>query len=154
MENISPARTWHELTTDNDIAELMDLFGHFHDGCVREVHVATGHFVGENLSMSVGWRTTVHMLVQRQIRQFSAIELRFEEVVALKLSPPTPNYESIIFRAAFLFLNGVFYWAESDDWSPDSPEPNDLTWIAARRAWWRDASEWMGPTLRYRTERP
>ncbi len=152
MENISPPSIWHELTTEADIAELMDLFGRFHDGCVREVHFATGHSVGEDLSMSVDWRTTVHMLVQREERPFSAIELRFEEVVAMKLNSPPPNYVSIIFRAAFLLLNGVFYWAESDRWSPDSPLPEDVTWISARRACWRDASKWMGPTLRYRTE--
>lgn len=146
------ASNWHELITERDICELMDLFGHFHDGCLREVHIATGHFVKKDLSMTVDWRTTAHMLVQRQFQPFSAIELRFEEIVGLKLSPPTPRYESIIYRAAFLLSNGVFYWAESADWSPDSLQPDDVTWIAARRAWWRDASEWLGPTLRYRTD--
>ncbi len=143
---------WHELTNERDIAELMDLVGHFHDGCVREIHVATGHFVGENLSMSVDWQTTVHMIVQRQFREFSAVELRFEEVTGLNVSPPPPNCESIIFGAAFLLLNGIFYWAESAEWSPGAPDSLEFTWIAARRAWWRNASEWMGPTLRYRTQ--
>jgi hypothetical protein len=104
--------------------------------------------------MSVDWRTTVHMLVQRQVRPFSAVELRFEEVVGLNVSPPPPDYEAIIFQAAFRLLNGIFYWAESADWNPDVPKSDCVTWIAARRAWWRDASEWMGATLRYRVERP
>ena len=70
MEKIPPEHKWYEVSKDSDIDELMGLFGHFHDGCVREVHVAAGHFVGEDLSMTVDWHTTVHLLVQRQIRRF------------------------------------------------------------------------------------
>ncbi len=53
--------------------QLMDHLGRFHHGCVREVHVETEHFVGEGLSMTCGWRTTVHLLVQRQRSTPSAI---------------------------------------------------------------------------------
>lgn len=127
----------------------MDFFGNFHDACVREIHAATGHYVAENLSMTVDWRTTVHMLVQRQHRNPSAIELRFTELVGLKVSPPSPNYEAIIFSAAFFLRDGILYWAENASWSPESADRDQWTWIAARHGWWRDASEWMGPDLRY-----
>ena len=89
------------------IERLMSLFGNFHDACLREMHVVTGHYVNPNLSMHVDWRTTVHMLVQRQTAELSAIELRFEEVVGLQIYPPPPNCESIIFDAAFLFRDRV-----------------------------------------------
>ena len=69
----------------------MGLFGNFHDSCVREVHVVTGHFVEEDLTMRVDWRTTIHMLIQRQFRNPCAIELRFEEVVGLRMVPPQPE---------------------------------------------------------------
>jgi hypothetical protein len=72
------SRAWQELGAPNQIAALMDTFGDFHDACVREMHVVTGHYVAQNLSMSVDWRTTVHMLIQRQFPNPSAIELRFE----------------------------------------------------------------------------
>ena len=149
MEITDPTRIWRELMTSDDVAELMRLFGNFHDGCVRELHVATGHFVSRDLSMTVDWRTTVHMLVQRQVRELSAIELRFDEVIALRVTPPAPDYASIIYRAAFFLREGIYYWAESDEWEPDGAERDDLTWIAARRVAWRDANEWMGPTVRY-----
>lgn len=142
-------RDWHELSTPEQIRQLMDLFGNFHDTCVREIHAATGHYVAENLSMTVDWRTTVHMLVQRQHRNPSAIELRFTELVGLKVSPPSPNYEAIIFSAAFFLRDGILYWAENASWSPESADRDQWTWIAARHGWWRDASEWMGPDLRY-----
>ena len=143
-------RPWTELNSDSRIAELMQVFGNFHDGCIREIHVTTGHYVDSNLSMTVDWRTMIYMLVQRQWRNPSAIELRLEELVGLNLYPPQPDYESIIFHAACLLREGIFYWADDARWRPESREPGDCTWVAARRAWWRNASDWMGPELRYR----
>jgi len=141
---------WQELSTPEQIESLMKLLGNLHDGCVREIHVATGHSVGESLSMSVDWRTTVHLLVQRQWPNPSAIELRFAEVIGLMVSPPQPNSEAIIFGAAFFLRDSVFYWAEDAAWTPESSNCDDFTWVAARHVWWRDASDWMGPDLRYR----
>jgi hypothetical protein len=77
---------WQALDAQARIDELMGLFGNFHDSCVREIHIATGHCVDSNLSMHLDWRTSVHLLVQRQYAETSAVELRFEEVVGLHVS--------------------------------------------------------------------
>ena len=130
---------------------MIGLLGNFHDSCVREVHVATGHFVEEDLSMRVDWRTTIHMLIQRQFRNPCAIELRFEEVVGLRMVPPEPDSEAIIFHATFFVRDGVYYWAEDGKWTPESTD-DGRTWVAARRVYWRDASEWIGPRRRYRMQ--
>lgn len=130
----------------------MKRFGHFHDGCVREIHVATGHYVAQDLAMGVDWRTTVHMLIQRQFRNLSAIELRFEEITGLMVSPPPPDYEAIIRHAAFFLRDGVFYWADGGEWTPELPDRDGYTWVAGRRAFWRDVSDWLGSDLRYRKE--
>jgi hypothetical protein len=143
------AQPWTQLNTGSRIAELMQFFGNFHDGCIREIHLATRHSVDSELSMNVDWRTTIYMLIQRQQRNPSAIELRLEEVVGLNFYPPQPDRESIIFHAACLLREGIFYWADDADWQPESREPGDCAWVTARRAWWRDASDWMGPELRY-----
>jgi hypothetical protein len=137
----------------------MQLFGGFHDSCIREIHVATGHYVEENLAMTCGGPTTVHLLVQRQRANPSALELRFEEVGELRISPPQDGYVAIIFEAFFALLGNTFYWAEDARWTPEAKTPNDagpkdVTWIAARRVWWRDASEWMGGELRYYVDTP
>lgn len=153
MNSGNVSRGWQSLCTATQIEELMGLFGHFHDACVREIHVVTGHYVDQDLSMHVDWRTTVHMLIQRQFVEPSAIELRFEEVVGLRVCPPPPDCVSIIFGAAFFLRDGVCYWADSADWTPESTDRGESDWVAARKVYWRDASEWLGPHLRYREHR-
>jgi hypothetical protein len=93
--------------------------------------------------------TRVRLLIQRQFRAPSAIELLFEHVVAFHLQPSPDNYDSIIFGAAMLCRDDTFYWAEDADWSPESSRRDDASWIAAKKLSWRDASEWMGSELRY-----
>jgi len=127
----------------------MRLFGNLHDACLCEIHLVTGHYVDTDLSMTVDWKTTVHMLIHRQYTKPSAIELRFEEVIELRLHSPAPNCEAIILDAAFFLRDGIYYWADNGDWTPES-DRSEPTWVAARKVYWRDASEWIGPGLRYR----
>lgn len=149
MESPEPRRKWLSLVQPAELDDLMHRFGNFHDSCVREIHVATGHYVNQDLRMTVDWRTNVRMLVQRQFRNPSAIELNFDDVISLHLSPPPPNCESIIFNAALFVRDGVYYWAENSLWKPERACDGETTWIAARNAYWRDASDWLGPRLRY-----
>jgi hypothetical protein len=149
MSGPNPSPGWQALRNSADVEALMTLCGHFHDACVREIHVATGHYVDESLSMTVDWKTAIHMLVQRQFRPFPAVELRFEEVVGMGFSAPQPDCDAIIFAAAFFVRDDIFYWADSGLWTPESAREN--TWVAARKVSWRDASNWLGPSLRYRS---
>ena len=144
------SQDWQELSSPEQIQTLMHLFGNFHDGCVREIHVATSHYVTEDLSMHFDAPLLVGILVQRQFPSPSAIELRFAEVVGLRFSPPAPNYDAIIRSAAFFLRDGIFYWAEDGSWTPESPGRDDYTWVAARRVWWRDASRSVGPGVTLR----
>jgi hypothetical protein len=148
MNNADAPHGWQALQNPTQLEELMHVFGNFHDACVREIHVGTGHHVDESLSMTVDWKTTVHVLIQRQYRPLSVIELRFEEVVGLRFSAPPPDHENIIYGAAFFIRDDIFYWADDASWTPESSSEN--TWVAARKAYWRDVSEWLGARLRYR----
>jgi hypothetical protein len=136
------------LAEPADIDDLMQRFGNFHDGCIREIHVAKGQYVDQDFRMAFDWQTSARMLV-RQFRNPSAIELRFDGVVGMYVLPPQPNYDSIIFDAAFLVRDGIYYWAESSLWKPEEARDSHTTWIAARQVHWRDASDWLGPRLRY-----
>lgn len=153
MQEFEPEEEgWNALDTPEQIEAAMKAFGNFHDGCVREIHVATSHYVDPKLSMHFDARPEVRMLVQRQFSSPSAIELRFAEIVELNVAFPDENYVAIIFSAGLFIEDGIVYWAEDGGWKPGTPRSQDSTWIAARRAWWRDASAWMGPDLRYRRE--
>lgn len=149
MSSANLSSGWHSLGSPVQINELMGVFGGFHDACVRELHVATGHYVDQDLTMHADWKTTVHLLVQRQFAEPSAVELRFEEVVGLRLCPPAPNCDAVIIGAALFMREGIYYWADRDDWSPELSAVDESTWVSARKAYWRDASEWLGSQLRY-----
>ena len=59
---------WKPLSSQADLDQLMNIFGHFHDGCIREAHVWTEHFVDTDLRMSCtgDLDTRVRLLIQRQ----------------------------------------------------------------------------------------
>lgn len=148
--------TWNEVESHADIDHLMEVFGHFHDGCLREAHIWTETSVGSDLNMACAFDldTRVRLLVQRQYDAPSAIELLFEEVIELHVHPSPPNYDSIIFDATMLLDGGIFYWADSGGWLRADANRNEATWIAARKVSWRDASDWMGEELRYGPAKP
>ncbi len=139
---------WFTVRSEPDVEKLMNEFGEFHDGCLREVHIWTGHYVDEDLSMVCASEldTQVRMLIQRQFRNPSAIELLFEQVTAFHLSPSPQNYDSIIFTATLKFKeDGSIYWADNYGEEQD----DDVTWVTAKVLSWRPVSEWMGKQLRY-----
>ena len=142
---------WQHLESQTDLDRLLSLFGGFHDGCLREAHIWTEHYVFPDLRMHcIGdLDTRVRILFQRQFSNPSAIELLFEQVTTFHFQSSLPNYDSIIYDATLLHCDGLFYWAETDGWSPKDAGRNDVTWIAAKMLSWRDASEWMGNELRF-----
>jgi hypothetical protein len=142
---------WQSLTSQADLDVLISLFGGFHDGCLKEAHLWTGNCVFPDLSMSCAGNLDirVRLLFQRQFNNPSAIELLFEQVTAFHLHPCPPNDDAIIMDATLSHYDGLFYWAETYDWSPKDAAREDITWIAGKTLSWRDASEWMGDELRF-----
>ncbi len=142
---------WREVSNQANLDELTDIFGEFHDACLKEMHLWTDTWVEPNLSMSVGtgWSYHARLLFQRQWKDPSAIEIIFDEIRSVHIALSPPNYDDIIFSATLLLKDGVFFWAEAGNWQPDDPNCNDITWIAASQMKWRDVSGWMGEDLRY-----
>ena len=142
---------WHELREESDIKDLLERFGYFHDGCLREMHMWTGTYVDEDFSMSVSGEldTNVKMLFQRQYSNPSAIELLFEGVTGIHIIPTPENYDSIIRDATILKCNHNFYWADDSNFHPGKGIENGVSWIAAKKLKWREANNWMGKQNRY-----
>jgi len=141
---------WNEIRTQSDADALMELFGDFHDGCIREAHFWTDHWVSSDMSMSCpgSLDNRVRFLVQRQSKSPAAIELLFEEVTRFNLVPTPGNCDTIIFAATLLVQDGSVYWSPRGGWSPDSPERDEGTWISAKRLRWREV-DWLGEALHY-----
>ncbi|OXM82283.1 hypothetical protein CF651_31760 [Paenibacillus rigui] len=142
---------WIPLNTQEDLDKFMNLFGWFHDACLKELYLWTEHYVDFNYSMGVSDKldNRIRTLFQRQWQNPSAIELLFEEVIKLSISPSPENYDSIIYEGTFLYDNGIFYWADDRNWNPNKKLDYKVNWIAARKVSWREVSNWMGKQQRY-----
>lgn len=142
---------WNIIKNKKDIENLIEIFGNFHDSCLKELHMWTDHYVDEELSMHVNSEldTHVRMLFQRQYENPSAIELLFEEVTGIEIYPSTVNYVDIILDAKIIYKDDIIYWAASEEWTPEESEDLAISWIGAKKVKWRDVSFWMGPQVRY-----
>lgn len=147
---------WTLIQSDQDAIHLLDVFGGFHDGCIREMHVWTETWVSDDLGMACPTHRDVRIrvLFQRQFRNPSAIEMVFDQVVGMHLVPSPENYCSIIFDACLSRWDDTFYWAGRKGWTPDSADRDSVTWIGAKVVHWRDASDWMGEEPRYAAQAP
>jgi len=108
-------------------------------------------YVAPDLTLACPWHldTRARLLIQRQHRDPSAIELLFEEVVGVHVSPSREGSDSLIIAGTFLQRDGIIYWADVPDWDPAARNRDGATWLGARRLCWRDASDWLGSELRY-----
>jgi hypothetical protein len=142
---------WNKIETQAGADALMRVFGDFHDGCIREAHLWTDHWVSDDLSMScpANLDNRIRFCIQRQFRNPSAIELLFEEVTRFNLVPTPENYCTIIFGATLLVRGDGIYWSpDGPSWSPESSERDECTWISAKKLRWRPV-DWLGPELHY-----
>lgn len=141
---------WNEIKTQTDADDLMELFGGFHDGCLREAHLWTGHYVAPDLSMSCpdNLDDRIRFLIQRQYRNPAAIELLFEQVTRFNLVPTPENYDTIIFGATLLVRDDAIFWSPDSRWTPDCSERDSYTWMSAKKLSWREV-DWLGEELHY-----
>ena len=99
---------WEEIKDNKDIETLLQLYGDFHDGCLREIHVVTRESVDRGLSMSFDGSLTATLLFQRQYKNPTVIELRFDNVGQLNFKPPGPDYDSVIDGVTFKKVEHLF----------------------------------------------
>jgi hypothetical protein len=142
---------WYEIKDNKDIDYLMNLFGSFHDSCMKELYMWTNTYVNEDLSMHVSSEldTNVRMLFQRQFSNPSAIEIVFHGVTQFHLVPSPINHGSITYDAKLVWHEGLFYCTDNYDCKPEDLPNGKDNWISAERVSWRDVSSWMGKESRY-----
>lgn len=140
---------WKEITDDKDIDALVKLYGNFHDGCLREVHIVTRESVDNKLSMSFDGRLSATLLFQRQYKNPSVIELRFDNVGQFNFNPPEPQVDSIIYDATFKKTDGLFYWASEENWEVGG---NNAVWVSGEKVFWRERPDLIGRVNRLSDE--
>ena len=57
---------WTEIKDQIDIDNLMNLYGGFHDSCLRDIYISTADFVDEKLGMHFDNQLTATLLFQKQ----------------------------------------------------------------------------------------
>ena len=136
---------WNEILTKKDVEKLMQIFGGFHDSCLKELKYISGAYVNGSLSMSpFNSKRTLSIIFQRQYHNPSVIELEFSELEKLNLMPCNEDYTCEILGASmFIDENNSIFWY--DDSPVSEPCDNyDGAWVKAKKARWRTVDNYIG----------
>lgn len=142
---------WIEAQTNDELKSIINIYNEFHDGCIKEIKYISGSYVDEDLSMMpMDSIKELSVIIQRQNRNPSVIELVFSGVERLNLVPSADNYDSIIFSAILEKQNGSIYFADCRyEIEQLESMSNHCTWIKAKNLKWRVADEYIGSELVY-----
>ncbi|MCU7804983.1 MAG: hypothetical protein KZQ96_17480 [Candidatus Thiodiazotropha sp. (ex Lucinoma borealis)] len=142
---------WRKITNEIDADELMDIFGGFHDACIREAHLYTEHYVNNDLSMNCPGNldTSIRFVVQRQFKDPACIELLFEGVTRFNLVPTSDNYDSVIYEARIGIEKEEVYWSVDTNKPPSNCKANRDTWVSAKTLKWRPNDQYLGRELHF-----
>ncbi len=141
---------WNVIETQEDIDKLMREYGHFHDGCIKELKYISGGYVDKDLSMNpFNSKRVLNIIFQRQYKNPTVIEMIFEGIQKMNLEPSNGDYDCIIYEASLKKINDIYYWADWDNFEVDDINEIKRTWIAASKIKWRVADNYIGETEVY-----
>ncbi len=140
---------WTEIKNKPDIDKLMDLFGYFHDSCLRDIYISTREFVDQKLTMHFDNKLTASLLFQRQFGAMTVLELKFEDIEQFNFRPFSENENAVIYDATLIATNGLFYWADFAGWNIGD---NDSIWINGKKLFWRQRPDLIGNIKRLNDE--
>lgn len=125
---------WHEVETVEQLDELLELVGGFHDGILKELHWVNLAYIGDDLGMRVCQGSCARLVIQRQYRNPSAVELHIEGMQHFDIDARDFVFGSqACEREGFLCLS-----------------IETCRFVFARLRY-RFASDWMGPSMRLAT---
>lgn len=125
------------ITTVEDLDAFLDRVMGFHDGIIKELHLLNHAYVGPELNMLDTQSATARLLVQRQWKDPSAVELTLYGVTRIHVhTDGWVDDSEAFFEDALLRLN---------------IEGSEFVFQSAA---YRDASPWMGPHARFGAQLP
>ena len=140
---------WTEIKEQVDIDRLLELYGYFHDSCLRDIYISTREFIDEKLAMHFDNKLTASLLFQRQFGQPTVIELKFEDIEQFNFRQFDTFTDPVICDATLMTTNGLFYWADFAGWEIGD---NDSIWISGKKLFWRQRPELIGNIKRLKEE--
>ncbi len=141
---------WQEISNDEEIAYFMDKVHFFHDSCIKELKYISGAYVNDDLSMHpINDARLLRVIIQRQDKDNSMIEMEFEGLKFLHLFPTDDMYTCEILDSAMFFRNGYIYWCDRADFMEIDSEDFEGTMICASKLRWRIIENGMGSAEYY-----
>ena len=139
---------WTIIKSQEDVDCMNEMFGEFHDCCLKEVCFSTGGYVSGDLSMNVISLPIARFLFQRQMRNPSVIEVEFKDIIQINIKPVEKDQGVDIIGTHLYLEEGIFFWSEKDYEFHDS-DKDKYTWIAARFVQWRERDDLLGGKMVY-----
>lgn len=136
---------WNEITNQNDLDAFINLFGGFHDSCIKEFKYVSGAFVNENLSMHpINNKRDFKIIFQRQFNNPSVVEMEFTGLLRLSMYPVDENYTCEILDATMILSDNCVYWYDCERLTENELNTYTGTLICASKVRWRVAEEYIG----------
>jgi hypothetical protein len=121
-----------EIKTNEEMEEFLNSVGCFHDAILKEVHSLNSGYVDNDLAMRFGG-FDLRVLVQRQYREMSAVELLLGNVIDMNITNSDDIYSSCGKVNTDIITGQKHIKLDLDG-----------NQFRCKRLFWRDASEWMG----------
>lgn len=142
---------WNVVDNNHDLEQFLESIYYFHDSCIKEMRYISGAYVTEELSMfPVNVCRTLSIIIQRQFADIPMIELEFEGLKYLRLSPAEDPYTCEILDATMILKQDCIYWCDCGGLSETDMNSYDGTVICASKFRWRAISSCMGQERFYK----
>lgn len=144
---------WKIIRTNDDILQFMEKVCYFHDSCIKEISYLSGAYVSDNLAMfPLNNRRVLRVVMQRQYKMDSMIEMEFHGLKSLKLFPLDESYTCEILDSTMIIKDGNIYWCDCGDLSESDFDDYTGTLICASKLQWRSIENHMGEKEFYHSD--
>ena len=141
---------WKEITDPKSLDRFMETMDYFHDCCVKEILYLSGAYVDSNLAMHpINDQRNLKMIIQRQLPDYSMIEMEFVKLNYLKLFPIGEKFTCEILGATIILKENSIIWCNVGDLMEEALESFTGTVVSASGLRWREIIGHMGNDIYY-----
>lgn len=124
---------WHNIYTNKDIEQMLEMFGGFHDACIRTVSYDSGLYVDDNLYIN-DTQSSIEILFERQSESNKKLCIRFTNVLEFSINK-SRNYIHEIYDISMFIKDECVYWGDSEDFEASYPSYTG-SWLCSQSAMW------------------